>query len=420
LLLAAVHVSRGDIATAAEQLSAGVDDIVNVHSWAQDAASDEIRALSPVNPVAAVLWAEILRRDGSPGLEPERDRCLDAYRAAAALGDRRAAEWAAYYEPDPKRKRELLTRLLDDDHRGWRHSELAALRSGDGDAAAAITLLRAAAQRGWLHSMSNRTLLEACDEEEKEHWLRQADSQGSGQGARLLGDFLRTRLGAGHPDVEGAYSRADLRGDAFGAVKLGLVLHAKHGNTSAVLRAYERAARRGFSTGAFNAGTIYETRRQHDLARARYERAIELGNDDGYAALAWLEWTLGNLQRAVQLAEEADARQPSKHTATILGRVRLANGNRFGAIEAYERADALGDANAALDLADLWDDPADISVALNRAHQRITDPTGDEWVRFSPGTRVQALARIAQIRERRLSSYDGSSVSRRHVDRNDP
>lgn len=260
VLLAAICVARGDLAAAGEELSAGVEDITDVARWAKDAVIQEIRALSDTNPSAADLWAETLRLDGPADLEATRNRCVGAYRAAAALGSRPAAEWAAYYEPDPGLQRELLTRLLDDDDTGWAHAMLAAHRIDDGDAPAAVALLRGAAERGWLHSMTNRTLLDACDEDEQERWLRLADSRGSGRGAYLLGSLLAKRLGADHPAVEGAHSHADLRGDAHGAGTLGLVLYAKHGNTAAVLRAWERASRRGSSAAALNAGSTYETR----------------------------------------------------------------------------------------------------------------------------------------------------------------
>lgn len=415
VLLAAVRVARGDPAAAREELSAGVDDIKNVDRWARDAVAEQIRALAETNAIAMVLTAEAQRLEGAEDLDATRHRCLGTYRAAAALGSQAAAEWAAYYEPDPDLQRELLTRLLDDDRTGFAHSKVAELRTKDGDASTAVALLRAAAERGWLNSMTNQTLLDACDEDEEERWLRLADRRGSAWGANLLGRFFATRLGADLPDVEGAYGRADLRGGAQGACDLGLVLYAKGGTTAAVIRAWERASRRGSGAGAYNAGIVYDNHQQYDRAATAYERAIELGYEDGYVALAGLEWTRGNLERALELAEEAYARHPSKTTAYDLARMRSANGDRFGAIEAYKSADALGTARAALELADLWDNPADISAALDRAHRRFTDTRDPEWLRSTPYERAKALVRIEQIRERRLTRYDGASVRSAHV-----
>jgi tetratricopeptide (TPR) repeat protein len=397
-----VEALRGDLAAAGDVLSASVDDIDAIDAFARETAAEGIRALAGSNAVAGTLWAERLRTSGPADTQAVRERSLDAYRAAAALGGRRAAEWVAELEPDPVVQRALLTELLEQDPTGWAHFKLATLRVSDGDGSGAVTLMRQAAEHGWRTAMTDSTLLDACEDAERERWLRLADQRESGWGADLLGDLLAQRLGADHADVEAAYSRSDLRGDANGACDLGLVMYATQGSTAVVARSWERASRRGSATGAFNAGTMYGRRKEYERAVAAYERAIGLGDTDSYAALAALECERGDLRRALELAEEADARFSSGRTASTLADIRLANGNRFGAIEAYERADALGDAEAALELAELWDDEGDVEAALRRAEQRYADSTGRMWVCFTPYERAHALARIRQIRERRL------------------
>ena len=58
--------------------------------------------------------------------------------------------------------------------------------------------------------------------------------------------------------AEAAYRRADERGDAFGAVSLGLVLE-ERGDVEGAEAAYRRADERGDATGAFNLGGCWRS-----------------------------------------------------------------------------------------------------------------------------------------------------------------
>jgi predicted negative regulator of RcsB-dependent stress response len=404
LLVAAVQLDRGDRAGACATLDENISRERTIPlSWSMKVAHEQIADLAPGHQVAALYSAELLRCAG-PGDEnehPRGARCLEAYRHAAGLGSRLGREWAAQYEPDRDTKRRLVEDLIAEDTTGWPTYVHAVHLLEDGRVPDAVEFLRKGASLGCQPAMVHSSLRDAVDDAEEERLLRQADTAGSREGAMALGRWLQERAGARDPEVEAAYSRADLRGSAGGAVDLGLIRYALEGETDAVFKAYKRAERRGHAVGAFNLGVIYDNRRDLDRAAAQYRTAIDMGELDGYAALAELENTRGRTTRALQLAEEADERTPTWRTAMVLGDLRLKVEDKFGAIEAFQRADALGFARACIELADLWDDDSDINAALDRAEERISDDTSLLWEIYSPRQRAEFTARIRAIRRRR-------------------
>lgn len=261
-----------------------------------------------------------------------------------------------------------------------------------------VPLLAAAFDLGRTDALSG-FLLDA-EPERREERLRRADAKRDGTGSHLLANHLARSLGFAHPDVEAAFSRADLHGSAYGADTLALVLNAREGNTDAVRRAAARGDRRGSVTATFNLGTFLENVGRLDEARACYQRAHERGDDHAAVALAHMEWSAGHRVKAREIVERVDAERPTWRSALLLGDLRAAAGEHPAAIEAYQRADALGEIRATIELAELWDDPDDVLATLTRAQQRLDDDTDDMWLTLSADKRAQYRARIAAIRAR--------------------
>ena len=86
-----------------------------------------------------------------------------------------------------------------------------------------------------------------------------------------------------HGDIESeevSYRRADERGSADGAFRLGVLLYNKHADTEGAEAAYRRADERGSANGANNLGVLLYKRGDTEGAEAAFRRADERGNAD--------------------------------------------------------------------------------------------------------------------------------------------
>lgn len=193
--------------------------------------------------------------------------------------------------------------------------------------------------RGWRHECQGELVL-------AEEAYRRADERGDAEGALLLGVLLKRR--GDLAGAEAAYLRAEARGSAPAACNLAVLLEAQ-GDVAAAEAAYRRADAKDFPGGAFGLGQLLFNRGDIDGSIAANRRADDLGDAEAAFNLGVLLRQTGDLTGA----EEAFMRAGRSGIAAGLSayaRLLEQRGDLAGAEEAYRQADQAGDPNGAYGL----------------------------------------------------------------------
>jgi tetratricopeptide (TPR) repeat protein len=139
--------------------------------------------------------------------------------------------------------------------------------------------------------------------------------------------------------AEGAYGRADGRGHADGACRLGALLE-RQGNLEDARAAYERADRRRSPDGSFKLGTLLQARGDLAPAEEAFVRADDLGHGEAASSLAVLLQRRGELERAdaaLQRALDRGYEENGYNRGVLIGILLQRSGNLDGAAAAWRR-----------------------------------------------------------------------------------
>lgn len=207
------------------------------------------------------------------------------------------------------------------------------------------------------------------DQGHAEVGYRRADQRGDATGALNLGLLLEARRDLA--GAEAAFARADRRGDGLGAFNLGLLLLESRNDMAGAEAAFARADQRGDAKAAFNLAVLLSERGDLAGAEAAYRRADQRGLPAGASGLGALLSQRGDLAGAETAYRRADQRGDANGAFSLA--VMLRERGDAGAEAAYRRADQRGDARAASGLALLLSHRGDLAgaqAAYQRAEQR--------------------------------------------------
>lgn len=173
-----------------------------------------------------------------------------------------------------------------------------------------------------------------------------ADERGDAEGALFLGVLLKRRgeLAA----AETAYRRAEQRGDPRASCNLAVLLE-ERGDIEGAEAAYRRADAVDFAGGAYGIGQLLYARGDIEGSIAANRRADDLGDADAAFNLGVLLKQRGDLAAAQAAFGRAESRGVVV-ASTSLGRLLEDRGDVLGAAAAYRRAEEGGDADGAFNL----------------------------------------------------------------------
>ena len=191
---------------------------------------------------------------------------------------------------------------------------------------------------------------------------------------------------------EREFRRLDEQGDAGGAFNLGVVLH-QRGDVAGATAAYERAEQRGDPDAAFNLGVLVYESGDLEAAEAAWRRSAGRGHVRAAANLLFLsrlrresksDTAIQSEPRTLAEFEELYHRRADESGAATgafnLGAMLHQQGDRAGAMAAYERAERRGDPDAAFNLGVLLYESGDLDGAetawrrsAGRGHMRAAE-----------------------------------------------
>ncbi|MCP9491176.1 MAG: hypothetical protein MSC31_15065 [Solirubrobacteraceae bacterium MAG38_C4-C5] len=334
---------------------------------------------------AAWLWAEIVRHESgnpSPGT-PKAIEVQMAYRRAGELGAIAGVMWDGYYETDEQRSVQKYEEAAAGGQ-SWASERLGWHWTRRRDKTRAWPYLTASGS-GQSHCSMGWWLEEEGDADAAmDHYRKGSDT--NALAACRYAMRLRKKLGARDPDVEAAYSRADLRRSLDSSVFIGNAAKTLRGDEYEALGHQQRADRRGSAAGAFNVGVALQGLDERG-AEAAYRRCIERGDVGGHVGLARL------LRRQEHLTDgltEARAGSDDPLGWELAGEILEAQGDRPAALVEFIAAGKLGSANAAYNAARL-SEAVEAQRHLDRAQQLLDDDRHGRWltIRDRDGLRRQ-------------------------------
>ena len=222
----------------------------------------------------------------------------------------------------------------------------------------ARTYLEQAAERGHLRAKLELGLLlgsgptEVRDPEAAVSWLEAAAARGSASAQSRLGYLYLNGLGVPR-DSELAlmwFREAATQGDTAAQAHLGYLFDQGIGTDADPARAYtwyRRAAQRDHPTAQLNLALMYRFGRgvPQDTRQTRYwlERAAASGSQSALPTLAWLLATssdpaVRDPERAIELAREAVAEQPSAIWLDTLAAALATSGRFKDAVQIQQQA----------------------------------------------------------------------------------
>jgi hypothetical protein len=403
VLLSAAHLAAGKSEQAGDALdSAGTFEcaawILNLSEPALERFSDRPGADGAAS--GPFHFAELARhRAGLPeASDPGAAEVRELYRRGRDLGCATSAAWVAYLSYGQESELEELERAAEMGN-PWSLARMGEILHAKDDVGGARSAFERAIAKGISETARHygpRYLL-ACylvaDVGEKERLLREAEAGGSLHAASMLVQLIAAEKGWRDPEIEHILSRADLRGSAAAADKLGLLLGTVYGDSELSVSAHERAFRRAqVGTYAYNLGVALNALGEQEKAERHWVTAAELGDGAAGAALAdtWVE--NGDVGKALAFArkELASAAEHNMVKLYLLGHVFARAGEPDEAEVCYRRSFENGFAWAALQYSYYVADAAAVDV-VERGIALATDDTDPHWHLLTKRARLDRL-----------------------------